>query len=609
MNKNFKTALLLLLSLTPLVILRGINNPFDLPKLVWIFIATFLLLNINIKEKLFSMRNTFIIPALLILFWNLFTLQRCINVYAGMYAILILLLFITLYASLENLIAQDTGRIKTFFNYILIVSVVISLYGILQVAGIDPLRWTFKNTPLSTLGRRNFAGEYLVMIIPYLYSLIALKDKKKVFSVPLLILFITHLVFTFTRASYIGFFFSSLLFIGLAGIKKLPAGKTAVILIGLLILSQPSFSAVSTFEKGTVKSRFRIWDISLKMIKDNPLMGVGPENFSITYPEYAAKYPEGMLASHRVSHAHNDYLETTVETGIPGLLLFLYMLFTVARTSFFVYRKVSDREKKILTAGISASILAICVNALASFPFKNAVTSMLFWVNLAFIGALYREVTTTRPLKIPYKALSIYLTVFVITGLTLSYRGVKASRYIYKAKNPARYGDPLQMAEKSLQHNPLSFENTFTTAKIAIDRGLYQQAYKHLLMAKELQPYYYGTYDNLGIAYFRTGHYEEAERSYLESLRLNPHMPEPHNNIASIYIETGRYDEAITHLEKAISLRPAFYLAAFNMGMAYYLKEDYKEAEEYFTRTLEINPSFQPAREYLEKLSHASLIP
>jgi Flp pilus assembly protein TadD len=298
-----------------------------------------------------------------------------------------------------------------------------------------------------------------------------------------------------------------------------------------------------------------------------------------------------------------------VETGIPGLLLFLYLLFTAAKISYTTYRKTPEREKKILILGTSASILAVSINALASFPFQNAVTSMFFWANLAFIGALYREVIATRPFKIHYKALSIYLTVFVITGLTLSYRGVKASRYIYKAKNPARYGDPLQMAEKSLQHNPLSFENTFTTAKIAIDRGLYQQAYKHLLMAKELQPYYYGTYDNLGIAYFRTGHYEEAERSYLESLRLNPHMPEPHNNIASIYIETGRYDEAITHLEKAISLRPAFYLAAFNMGMAYYLKEDYKEAEEYFTRTLEINPSFQPAREYLEKLSHASLIP
>jgi tetratricopeptide (TPR) repeat protein len=338
------------------------------------------------------------------------------------------------------------------------------------------------------------------------------------------------------------------------------------------------------------------------MIKDNPLMGVGPENFSINYPKYAAQYPEEMLASHRVNHAHNDYLETAVETGIPGLLLFLYLLFTAVKISYTTYRKTPEREKKILILGTSASILAVSINALASFPFQNAVTSMFFWANLAFIGALYREVIATRPFKIHYKALSIYLTVFVITGLTLSYKGINASKYLYKTKNPVRYDDALQMAEKTLQYNPLSFENTSTAAKIATDRGVYLKAYQYLLMAKSLHPYYYGTYNNLGIVYFKTGHYEEAERSYLKSLKLNPHMPDSHNNIASVYFETGRYDEAITHLEKSISLRPDFYLAYFNMGMAHYLKKDYKEAEEYFRKALEINPSLQSAREYLKKI-------
>jgi O-antigen ligase len=603
MNKNLKTSLLLCLALTPLVILRGTNNSFDQPKLIWIFIITSLLLGINIKEKLFSAENTFVFPALLIVLWNLFILQRCINVYAGMYGILILILFITLYASLENFIVQDTGSIKFFIKSILLVSVIVSIYGLLQLAGIDPMRWTFKSTPISTLGRRNFAAEYLVMIIPYLYFLIHAKIGRKSLLFTALILFIVYLVFTFTRASYIAFFFSSLLFVILAGIKKIPAGKTAAAIMIMLLLSRPSFSAISTFEKGTINSRFRIWEISFKMIKDNPLMGTGPENFSIAYPKYSALSPERMLAGHRVSHSHNDYLETAVETGIPGLLLFLYLLFAAAKVSFITYRKTAEREKKILTAGVAASILAISVNALASFPFKNAVTSMLFWTNLAFIGALYRENKTVKFFKsFPYNALRIYLIIFIITGFTLSYRGINAGRYIHKAENPTRYGNPLQMAEKSMQYNPLSFENNFRAAKIAIDRGEYQKAYKYLLMAKNLHPHYYGIYDNLGIVYFKTGHYEDAERSYLESLKLNPHMPEIHNNIASIYIETVRYDEAIPHLEKAISLRPDFYLASFNLGLAYYLKNDYEKAEEYFRKTLKINPSFQPARDYLQKI-------
>jgi O-antigen ligase len=64
------------------------------------------------------------------------------------------------------------------------------------------------------------------------------------------------------------------------------------------------------------------------MIKKNPIMGVGPGNFIITYPYYATGEAEALRGtSLLVDSVHNDYLEVCAEAGIVGFVLFLYLLF------------------------------------------------------------------------------------------------------------------------------------------------------------------------------------------------------------------------------------------------------------------------------------------
>jgi len=256
---------------------------------------------------------------------------------------------------------------------------------------------------------------------------------------------------------------------------------------------------------------------------------------------------------------------------------------------------------KLLIAGIISSVVAICINGLASFPFKNPATLLLFWANVSFIGGTYRKRAGEKEINVSYPLLKAYLFIFTITGLILSYKGLKASRYMFLASN-TEGKTSLQFAEKSVMYNPLSFEYTFLTARIAIANDNYEKGYQYLLMAKNLHPYNDTLYNNMGLVYFKTGRFKEAEESYLYALTLNPFMADVCNNIGSLYIETGRYDEAIPYLAKAISIKPDFYLAYFNLGMTYYLKRDHKQAVNYFRKTLEINPQFAPARMLLLKI-------
>ena len=62
------------------------------------------------------------------------------------------------------------------------------------------------------------------------------------------------------------------------------------------------------------------------MIKDHPLTGIGLDNFKPLVTRYEGRGGE------LEKIAHNTYIEIAAEMGIPSLLVFLAILFSVFRT-------------------------------------------------------------------------------------------------------------------------------------------------------------------------------------------------------------------------------------------------------------------------------------
>jgi len=69
--------------------------------------------------------------------------------------------------------------------------------------------------------------------------------------------------------------------------------------------------------------RLSLWDTGLNMIRERPLTGVGVGAFRSAYSDYST-YPEdafhGRLAKQKPHHAHQLYISTAAETGLPGLV-------------------------------------------------------------------------------------------------------------------------------------------------------------------------------------------------------------------------------------------------------------------------------------------------
>ena len=76
------------------------------------------------------------------------------------------------------------------------------------------------------------------------------------------------------------------------------------------------------------------------MIKDNPLFGVGPENFQ----EVFLKYKVGLNTDTR--YAHNIFLHMWAELGIIGLSSIIYLIITFLKNSLIPLRHCELRQSR-----------------------------------------------------------------------------------------------------------------------------------------------------------------------------------------------------------------------------------------------------------------------
>jgi len=129
-------------------------------------------------------------------------------------------------------------------------------------------------------------------------------------------------------------------------------------------------------------SRLLIPRDSVAMFLAHPFLGVGLGNFSTAFPHYRAFF-DGFF----VNHAHDDYLELLLETGLAGFgiaVWFLVVLYRQGLRNFCLARTSRSAE-------ISAAALAGCTGLLAhsfvDFNLHIPANAALFYVLCAVAAA------------------------------------------------------------------------------------------------------------------------------------------------------------------------------------------------------------------------------
>ena len=135
------------------------------------------------------------------------------------------------------------------------------------------------------------------------------------------------------------------------------------------------FSGLSTSVLTNDPRRY-VWLAALDGIMENPVLGWGQEQFEIVFGQYYR--PELWFAEPWYDRAHNVFLDWGVATGLPGLLLYLSLIFYAFR-SILKSKTISTRSKAVLTG------LMVAYSVSLQFHFDNLLSYFHFFSILAYL--------------------------------------------------------------------------------------------------------------------------------------------------------------------------------------------------------------------------------
>ena len=198
------------------------------------------------------------------------------------------------------------------------------------------------------------------------------------------------LVFTFTRSAWVGACVGvGILFLlrDFRLIALLPIALGAFLILAPPNLSARLYSTFSLTDPSNI-DRVAMMKSGWRMLKKDPLTGVGPDMVIQVYPTVRDKTAINQLAP----HLHNVPLQIAVERGIPALLVWVWFIATLVR-DFFRQRRAAFPS--LSNAGL-AVIGAMLAAGLFEYNFGDSEFLMLFLVLVTLPYAAAATATDAR---------------------------------------------------------------------------------------------------------------------------------------------------------------------------------------------------------------------
>ncbi len=673
-EKVITVGMLVLFFLLPLVFQPFLSDPFALPKvtvlrIVTLFIFAAWLMKVLREGKIGWQKTPLNLPIIIFLFIGglstIFSVSPRLSLWGmhGFYfeGFLSFLCYGMIYFITVNYVTDKRKILKP----LLIASVIVSVYALLQAAGITFFVWRGTQPyprVWSTLGNPSFLGPYLIMVIPiYLIFLIKAETlNKKITYSFLTLISVLALIFTYSRAAWLGMAVGLMVFASMVNKKRLKANSFFLMgIIGLSIVLTSIYPrlylrreeratamkpimerAVSTvdFTEPGVTARLSAWETTIKMTLKRPILGFGLDTLGVGFRRFMSRDYEKLAGRFSTAgYAHNEFLQYAATMGVGGLAAYLFLLLTFFRILLNVARQDKSpltqtvspegrgmegegKDKNLLASGLCASCVALLINN--QFSFSTLVPATLLWFFFGLGASLSESEKREFHFSIPVRAkYSISIAVVVATGLLwlFCFRFLAASRFDRLAQDSQADRDweqAIVLQEKSVRFNPFEGLYRMHLAKI------YQQMIGNARKIEEKEkffrksrdeyqkeiaayPYHALAYNGLGVTNIYADTFLnrrtslEAIKSFEKAIEFDPYFVEAYSNLAAVIYQQGEVKKAIELYEKTIELRPGVALSYYNLGNLYAQEGDYSQAIRNWQKTLRVDPDFKEAEQRL----------
>ena len=396
-NLILRDLIFITITLLPLYVVRG--SLFSIPTtLLEVFILgtgfIWLLSKVYKKEQIL-LKSQILIPTVLLLFCALISVFVAPDVNSGLgifkayFIEPVLFFFVTL---------DVCRRLKTtkFVLYALVLSAIwLSFLVVFQVFTgklvFAPFEFALKRAT-GVYNSANSLGLYLGPIFSIVLAKLLFDKSKLIEKIVYLIcglLIILAIIFSKSQGSMIAIFAVSF-FAGVILITKFKLGKfvkwiAIPILVGTLLFLSSVFILDLTpkvndyvYSSGnTIQIRLYVWQGTLDLLFDRPLLGAGLSGFKPIYfwhyhlPQYdeALQYP------------HNIFLNFYTELGLLGLITFSWIFIKLSQIA------LRSGKNLPLSRGIFLALIYILIHGLVDVPYFKNDLAVEFWVIAAVLIA------------------------------------------------------------------------------------------------------------------------------------------------------------------------------------------------------------------------------
>jgi len=158
--------------------------------------------------------------------------------------------------------------------------------------------------------------------------------------------------------------------------------------------SQLSQTAVGSL--GSVGFRQEVWRWAVTAVGDFPFTGVGLGAFRVVVRRL---YPLNVNPTYDIAHAHDIFLQTALDVGLPGLIVYLALLLLAFWLGWQAARR--DDALRPFALGLLAGLAALHIYGLTDALALGSKTGLSFWLALGLLTAMHRlacQTAVTPPL-------------------------------------------------------------------------------------------------------------------------------------------------------------------------------------------------------------------
>ena len=596
-------ALLAMVVVLPLVMSQITMDMFDIAKLVAMRLLTLLAIAFWLLKMLSSKKSTLRwlrIDILLIGFIGLAILSTILSIHVptslhGKYmrfeGLFTFLNYVAIYV-LALQVFTSSDRIKTLVRLLALVGGAVSIYGLIQFAGLDPLTWPSlpfeERRSFSTFGNPDFLAGFLVLILPVsLVSFLTAKNaRNNAIYGSILFLISACLVTSYTRGAWIGAAVGITVFAVAAGKSALSSPKkliaiTSIVIISIALVGAYASSTINFVERvtsatqvteGSVGTRVEIWRAALRAIQQRPLLGFGPDTFRLVSQKYETfQYVYMTGGKSTADNAHDYPLQLAAGVGVPAALCLVIFVLGAIWLSLRLFR-YSSGEQKLLYTGLIGSVAGYFIHLL--FGLSVIGSSALFWL---IIGAMLSQAYVVRSSGATLARVVTVIALAVI--LVATYFALSMYAADYHFNRGLRFKDK-GYPDRAIEH--------YEAAIRSYKNGLYYDWYGRYLLG-------------LGSTQNNTIILHQAKNLFETVTKLEPDETDHWLYLANANAALSKgpgdtyFDEARTALETALASRPYSTIGQLMLGDTYKAEGNYEESLKLFGFVMQVDPASKEA--------------